>query len=64
MHLGDSGLVCWLSMLRHCCTTSCRVNRQWIQARVGVIVEPNPEHELAETKENLASISLFLVPKP
>ncbi|KAJ5518481.1 ADC synthase [Penicillium expansum] len=36
-------------------------NRTWIQAGAGVISQSNPERELMETHEKLASIAPFVV---
>ncbi|KXG52665.1 ADC synthase [Penicillium griseofulvum] len=37
-------------------------NRAWIQAGAGVISQSNPERELMETHEKLASIAPFVIP--
>ena len=36
-------------------------DKQWIQAGAGVISQSNPERELTETAEKLASIAAFIV---
>ncbi|KAJ5086212.1 hypothetical protein N7532_010983 [Penicillium argentinense] len=38
-------------------------SRQWIQAGAGIILQSNPQRELRETHEKLASIAPFVVPK-
>ncbi|KAE8385483.1 ADC synthase [Aspergillus alliaceus] len=38
-------------------------NRHWIQAGAGIISQSNPERELTETSEKMASIAQFVVPE-